>query len=187
MLHHMDRGNWYVSVYHINCLSGLHKGFINLERSNRGSLPLVIKCKILSGHETLEGFVTTCWITGVGGGGQPHLFCFELQHEQDTWPLTWGGTDQHGVAHHRHVNVKNGHFCTAARHVLQHRLWSVVVEGGERYAELILLLTTLSRNRLIGFKHVHQPALKHLFHMLWSHNEFNTLLSAVSSDFPIAA
>lgn len=71
MLHHMDRGNWYVSVYHINCLSGLHKGFINLERSNRGSLPLVIKCKILSGHETLEGSVTTCWITGVGGGGSP--------------------------------------------------------------------------------------------------------------------
>lgn len=81
-------------------------------------------------------------------------------------------------------------FCTAARHVLHCLLWLKVVGVITSYAEPMFLSSRRSQPcTKIGIKHIHQAAFKHLLHVLWSYNEFNTLLSAVlmiqSRDFPV--
>lgn len=184
MLYHMDRGNWYVSVYYINWLSGLHIHLSNQvkvyqsSRSNRGSLSHMFGCKILSGHETLGGFVTACWITGGGptcsalncSMSKPHGLSPEGEQISTAWPIA-------DMLMLKMVTSAQLHATCCAVYGLK------VVE---------IITATLSWRSSAGQtdfselgscnKHIHQPAFKHLLHMLWSYNEFNTLFVSRIND-----
>lgn len=75
MLRSVDPGQW--NICFLRDSSQRHQ-------SRRGPLPLTLRCKILSGHETPGGSLTPRWVTA-----PPH-HSFELHREEDSWPFTWG-------------------------------------------------------------------------------------------------
>lgn len=126
-------------------------------RSNRASLSHMFECKILSGLETLGGFVTSCWITGTAPpvllwtAAWARLVAFHLRGNRSAQPIA--DTLMLKMVPFAQLHAMC-YFC----------VWSVMVESGghhHRYAELKFLFTTptvvyvnwLFRNRFMH--HIH--------------------------------